>query len=633
MPAAPRSARSRESKLSLVLSEFARTMATDFPIQAILDHLIERIVEMLPVTAAGVTLIAPGTLPKYIAASDASALLFEKLQTELGEGPCVLAYSTGELVEVPDLRRDPRFPIFTPRALAEGMRAVFTFPLRHDDRQLGALDLYRDSAGGLTEGELATGQTLADVAAAYLINAEARDELKDSLERSRQISLHDGLTGLANRTMMLDRLHHASQRVRHTRKVSAVIFLDLDGFKEVNDEHGHAVGDQVLLAVAQRLTHLTRPPDTVGRLHGDEFIVLCEELDRPEQATTIMDRLTKALSDPYVLPTVTINVTASAGIAYADENVHDPEQVLRDADTAMYQAKRKGPRRQTMFDPPISLSQTRPALENDLAGAIAAGQMQTLYQPIVSTPDGTVTGFEALLRWHHPVRGVVPPTTFIPLAEQSGLIDQIGRWVLEQACTDRHRWHQIRPELNLGVAVNISTRQLMTAGFATVVDTALQAEQTPPKLLTLEVTEGVFIQDSRRALLVLNDLKELGISIALDDFGTGYSSLGYLNQFAVDIIKLDQTFVARIGGDRVNDIIVSAVVRLAHELGITVIAEGIETVEQQRTASGLGCDASQGFLYARAMTTDHVEKLLRDVDGALVLVPGEPPDDLSRPTP
>jgi len=236
---------SQERKLSQVLSEFARTMATDFPIQAILDHLIMRTVEMLPITAAGVTLITPGEHPRYIGASDPSALLYEKLQTELGEGPCILAYTTGEPVEVPDLRDEQRFPNFTPRALTEGMRAVFTFPLRHGDHQLGALDLYRDTPGSLSPQALTTSQTLADVATAYLINAQAREELKDSSERSRELALHDALTGLPNRTLLLELLDHALQRSHRTEKSTAVLFLDLDGFKAVNDTYGHGVGDHL----------------------------------------------------------------------------------------------------------------------------------------------------------------------------------------------------------------------------------------------------------------------------------------------------------------------------------------------------------------------------------------------------
>src|SRR6478736_9871325 len=294
---------SQERKLSDVLSEFARTMATDFPIQAILDHLIKRIVEMLPITAAGVTLITPGEHPRYIGASDASALLYEKLQTELGEGPCLLAYTTGRAVEVPELRDEERFPNFTRRALAEGMRAVFTFPLRNGDHQLGALDLYRDSPGVLSPGALATSQTLADVATAYLVNARAREELKDSSERSRELALHDALTGLPNRTLMLELIDHALHRSHRTEMSTAVLFLDLDGFKTINDTYGHSVGDQLLVAVARRLSHLVRPCDTVARLHGDEFVILCEDLDYPDQAGTIVTRILEAMAAPFALAT------------------------------------------------------------------------------------------------------------------------------------------------------------------------------------------------------------------------------------------------------------------------------------------------------------------------------------------
>ncbi len=577
---------SQERKLSDVLSEFARTMATDFPIQAILDHLIMRIVEMLPITAAGVTLITPGEHPRYIGASDASALLYEKLQTELGEGPCLLAYTTGAAVAVPELLVEQRFPNFTPRALAEGMRAVFTFPLRNGDHQLGALDLYRDTPGGLSSRALSTSQTLADVATAYLVNARAREELKDSSERSRELALHDALTGLPNRTLMLELIDHALQRSHRTEKSTAVLFLDLDGFKTINDTYGHGVGDQLLVAVARRLSRLLRPSDTVARLHGDEFVILCEDLDSPDQAGDIVTRLIAALAAPFALAAVRVEMTVSMGIAFADHHHRDAKQVLRDADTAMYEAKRRGGAGQQVFDPRVPLSEGREGLQRDLHHAVSGGELHTVYQPIVTTHDGAVTGMEALLRWDHPTRGPVPPMTFIPLAEQTTLIREIGQWVLRRACADHRRWQQQRPGHELGIAVNISTQQLMAASFPDTVAAVLQAENTDPKLLTLEVTESVFVRDSKRALIVLNDLKDLGVMIALDDFGTGYSSLSYLNQFPVDIVKIDRTFVANLGHDSVSEIIVTAVVQLAHALQMTVIAEGIETIEQHRTVDG-----------------------------------------------
>ncbi len=331
-----------EHRLSSVLSEFARTLVTDFPIQAILDHLVVRIVDVLPITAAGVTLISPGEEPRYIAASDDSALRYEQLQSELGEGPCIAAYETGEAVVVANLYDETRFPKFTPRAVDAGLAAVFTFPLRDSDRRLGALDLYRTSAGPLGEEEMAAAQTLADVAAAYLLNAQARDDLRESSERARHTSLHDPLTGLPNRALLIERLDHAILRCRRSEKSVAIMFADLDRFKTVNDTHGHRVGDHLLKAVADRLTGLLRPGDTVARLGGDEFVVMCEDLDDVTRVESLADRLGVALAAPYVFGDIELRITASIGIAFAGDGDDLSEQVLHDADTAMYQAKRGG---------------------------------------------------------------------------------------------------------------------------------------------------------------------------------------------------------------------------------------------------------------------------------------------------
>ncbi|MDB5063969.1 MAG: hypothetical protein JWM18_403, partial [Chloroflexi bacterium] len=289
-----------EQQLSNVLSEFARTMVTDFPIQGILDHLVLRIVDILPITAAGVTLIAPGSNPRYLAASNASALRFEQLQTELEEGPCLAAYTTGDAVAVPDLREERRFPTFAPRALAAGLMAVFAFPLRNGDARLGALDLYRDTPGPLDARTMTAAQTLADVAAAYLRNAQARVDLQDSSDRSRETSRHDALTGLPNRIVLLERLEHALLRGRSAR-MAAVLFADLDQFKTVNDIHGHHVGDELLVAVAKRVTGLLRPCDTLARLSGDEFVILCEDVAGRSEVDGIAARIGAALSESFVL--------------------------------------------------------------------------------------------------------------------------------------------------------------------------------------------------------------------------------------------------------------------------------------------------------------------------------------------
>jgi diguanylate cyclase (GGDEF)-like protein len=607
-----------EHELSAVLSEFARTMVTDFPIQAILDHLVERIVDIMPVTAAGVTIITPGVSPRYVAASDSSAMRFEELQTELSEGPCVLAYRTGDAVAVADLAHENRFPNFTPRALMSGLAAVFTFPLRHGDRQLGALDLYRETAGAMTAETMTAAQTLADVAAAYLLNAQARDDLRESSERAREAALHDSLTGLPNRVLMSERLKHALLRSRPGGKTTALFFVDLDRFKAVNDSHGHRVGDELLVAVSERLGAMLRPEDTLARLAGDEFVVLCEDLDSAAEAGAIGARLGTAFNRSFEVLGVEVRVAASIGIALADRDHDAPGELLHDADVAMYQAKRRGGARHQILDLTTKHLEThQAALELDLHGALEHGEISTVYQPIVAAVDGRVTGVEALLRWAHPSRGMLAPSVVIPLAEHSAIIAEIGRWVLGEAWADRHSWQSKLRSNDLTVSVNVSAHQILSPGFAEMVAATLTAVDADPGLLTVEMTESVFVRDSERALVVLRDLRAIGVKLAVDDFGTGYSSLSYLKRFPVDIVKIDRSLVSELTYDLASHLIVDAVVRLAHGLGMTVVAEGVETAAQHQEIRGLGCDACQGYYFARAMPAIDIEALIQPgIDGA-----------------
>lgn len=602
----------RDNQLSDVLSEFARTMVTDFPIQSILDHLVLRIVDVLPVTSAGVTLISPGSGPHYVAASDKSALRFEELQTELGEGPCLEAYRTGQAVAVSDLGDDELFPIFAPRALEAGLVAVFTFPLRQGDHQLGALDLYRKTPGALDADAMKSAQTLADVAAAYLLNARARADLRESSDRYRESSLHDALTGLPNRILLAQRLEHAVLRARRSGKMVAVLFADLDRFKEVNDVHGHQTGDELLVAVAERLTALLRPGDTLARLSGDEFVVLCEDLGEASQVEPLAARIGVAMAEPFLLSGKELDVSASIGIAFAGPGNDLPDRLLRDADAAMYQAKRKGGARHQVIDlREQRLAQRRVGLQHDLRGASARGELRTDYQPIVTTADGRITSVEALLRWAHPSVGLLPPTVVVPLAEQSGLISEIGIWVLEQGCQDLRRWRRAEGCGDLTISVNVSAHQLMAPDFAATVAAVLLDNHTDPGQVTLEVTESVFVEDAERALIVLGDLKLLGVTLALDDFGTGYSSLSYLKRFPVDVVKIDQAFIADLARDAASAVIVSAVVDMTHVLGMTVVAEGVETTEQHSQVLALGCESYQGFHFARPMPSHDLSTLLR----------------------
>jgi diguanylate cyclase (GGDEF)-like protein len=613
-----------DQQLSAVLSEFARTLVTDFPIQTILDQVVERIVDVLPISAAGVTLISPGSNPHYVAASDESALRFEELQTEIGDGPCLAACQTGEAIALSDLHVESRFPRFVPRALEAGVQAVFAFPLRHGDEQLGALDLYRETSGPLDTATLEAAQTLADVVAAYLLNAQARADLRDSSERSREMALHDALTGLPNRILLLDRLDHAVLRARRSGKMAAVLFLDLDRFKLVNDLYGHGVGDELLVAVAERLTATLRSGDTLARMSGDEFVILCEDLGEPAQVNVIAARICAAVdATPFVLSGAEMAITASVGIAFSGSGDQLSEQLLQDADVAMYQAKRKGGARHQVIDlREQHLADERAGLERDLHGAPTRGELRAEYQPIVDTRDGGITGVEALVRWDHPNRGLVMPTVLIPIAEQSGLIIEIGRWVLEQACPDRHRWRSHRHTDEFTMSVNVSPQQLMSADFATTVAEVLFRSETDPRLVTLEVTESVFVQHSERALIVLEKLKRLGVQLALDDFGTGYSSLNYLKRFPIDIVKIDKAFVADLDGDPASHAIVFSVVELAHRLGMSVVAEGVETAAQHEQLAALGCDHCQGYYFARPMRADALDTLIRQrVPGYTVHLP------------
>ncbi|SDO71914.1 diguanylate cyclase (GGDEF) domain-containing protein [Nakamurella panacisegetis] len=599
-----------DRKLAEFLRRFARTMATDFPIQAILDELVAQVVEMLPVTAAGVTLISGERRPRYVAASDHVAATVEQLQTDLREGPCLLAHRSGQSVTSPDLRTDQRFPQFGPAAVAAGLLAVFTFPLRHDNQVLGALDLYSAQAGALRAEAQAAAEVVADVASAYLINAQGRRDLKEAWDRARRAALYDGLTGLPNRSLMLQRIQAEIRDPRRGR-VAAVMFVDVDGLKAVNDVHGHATGDELLIAVAGRIGERLGQQDSLGRLSGDEFAVLTVGHPTAEDVLLLASGLVAAMADRYVLTGAEVSTTVSVGVAWIASRETTAERVLAQADTAMYQAKRRGGNGLFVVDDlGEALLDRYRRLEVDLVEVITRGQLHNDYQPVVESGTGALAGLETLIRWTHPELGVVPPSSLIPMAERAGFIDSIGRWVLQQALSDARRWArtQSRP---FSLAVNVSPQQLMSVGFVEVVRDVLDAVQDlSPDRLVLEITESVFLRDGRKALQVLGELRELGVTLALDDFGTGYSSLSYLRQFPVDILKIDRTFISEIDTDPASSAIVGAVTDLAHRLGLVVVAEGVETAAQRRAVVDLGCDYSQGYYFARPLSAPDVDRLL-----------------------
>jgi diguanylate cyclase (GGDEF)-like protein len=618
-------AKQRED-LSDVLSEFARTMVTDFPIQQILDHLVRRIVDVLPITGAGVTLIAPDLAPRFVAASNDDALRFERLQTDLGEGPCLAAYGTGTAISVPRLDGEPLFPRFSPQALSAGLAAVFTFPLNHGDLRLGALDLYRDTAGPLSTASMTTAQTLADVAAAYLINAEARSDLQDSSDRARAAALHDPLTGLPNRTLLLERLDHAFLRARRSNKTTALFFLDVDQFKTVNDIHGHDTGDQLLVALSERLTAMLRPGDTLARLAGDEFVILCEDLDDASHADTIAARIDAELAPPFALTTAQVKITASIGIAFTGRGGDSPRQLLHDADRAMYHSKRSRQPDRHVFDlRELHLAEEQIDLALALPGAVGRGELHLVYQPIVAAADGRLTGLEAFVRWTSADRGPIPPSVLISLAEELGMINEIGRWVLEYACAD---WQPAQPDRPgpIAVSVNVSAREFMSPGFSRTIASVLAQTSMESHRLTLNVSESVLVSDDSRALVVLDELRRVGVKIALHNFGTGVSSLNSLGRFGVDMVKVDRELVANLARDPASRAIVTAVIEIAHGLGMSVAAEGVETASQHDEIRRLGCDYCQGYYFARPMPVSELAMLLGpDADGGNPRLPRAAP--------
>jgi diguanylate cyclase (GGDEF)-like protein len=600
-----------EGRLATVLVDFARTLTTDFSIQTILDHLVQRVGEVIPIDGAGVLLMKGDSAHHFVAASDEVILRVESLQIDLDEGPCLQAFRTGERVQVPDLREDSSFPRFSKGALDAGLGAVFSFPLSLDSQPLGALELYAREPVELSATDLEGAQILADVTAAYLFNAQARAEAKDNARALHEKTLHDSLTGLPNRALLRDRLELAVTKSGRSRRFIGLLFLDLDHFKAVNDAFGHHVGDELLLAVVDRIRHLLRPGDTLARLSGDEFVVLCEGLSAHGQAEEVAERIIKGLSAPFAIAGQRISMTASVGIAFAGHGHDTAARALIHADAAMYQAKsRGGARHTTATSRALSVSDRRRGLGQDLAAALREDGLHLDYQPIVDLRTSAWAGVEALLRWDHPAMGALAPVAVLEAADAAGLTLELAGWVLGQACHDLRGWQLeglVPPPM---VAVNVSIRELLHPRYAALVARVLEESQLAPQMLFLEITESILLEDDGGAQRALSALRELGITMALDDFGTGYSSLNHLKRFPVSMVKIDRSFVTNLGRDRIDDAIVSAVVDLAHVLDLTVVAEGVETQDQLAQVQAVGCEQFQGFVYSPAVSAAALHALM-----------------------
>jgi diguanylate cyclase (GGDEF)-like protein len=442
----------------------------------------------------------------------------------------------------------------------------------------------------------------------------AQKQLEAQLQHN---AFHDTLTGLANRALFADRLDHALARTDRLAAPVAVLFVDLDDFKAVNDGSGHTAGDELLVAVARRLRETLRPSDTIARLGGDEFAVLIEDAAEPGRPAVAAERLLAALAEPFD----GTRITASVGIATGAAGQHDAAELLRHADVAMYAAKAAGKGRSAVFEPEMEsaiIGQLR--MKAELARAVELGEFTVYYQPTVELANGRLAGVEALVRWQHPERGLVPPLDFIPLAEQTGLIVPLGRFVLREACRQMSAWHTSYPtDPPMTVSVNLSARELDEPGLVDSVRAILAETGLAPAHLVLEITESLLLVDLPATVSILSDLRALGVRLAIDDFGTGYSSLAYLENLPVDILKIDKSFVDRIGEaptdipgveDPNQSVMVSAISQLGHALHLQLVAEGIEQAEQVSTLQGLSCQYGQGYYFARPLTSDALGDLL-----------------------
>jgi diguanylate cyclase (GGDEF)-like protein len=423
-------------------------------------------------------------------------------------------------------------------------------------------------------------------------------------------AFHDPLTGLANRELLRDRVSHALIVARRQGRSPVVLFLDLDDFKKVNDSLGHAEGDRLLIAAARRLVSCARASDTVARLGGDEFAILIEDVASPGAYANVVERISELMAQPFPLNGTEVFVNASIGIAVArgDETA---DELLRDADVAMYTAKRGGKGRHATFHAGMHAGVVeRLALEAQLRRAVDHGELVLHFQPIVSLRTGALQGVEALVRWQHPELGLLAPARFIELAEETGIVVLLGQWVLREACQHARRWRERFPETPLSVSVNVSGRQLQSPDVVEEVRAVLVETGVDARAVALEITESVLMQHSEATLDKLLRLKALGVSLALDDFGTGYSSLGYLQRFPIDILKIAKPFVDDVGGGVSRPALARAIIALGASLRVRTVAEGIESADQWAALAELGCELGQGYHFAEPVPAEAIDDLL-----------------------
>ncbi len=590
----------RLSKIQLSISRRA-------PLQEVLDAIVAGAGELLGEEVVALRLVDRDD-PDYMTMVSYTGLpddMRRKLRrSRITEGAGGRAILDDRLVVIEDYAHAP----FAMEAFAgTALHAAMAAPVHENGRPVGSIVVASNRPDRVyTETEREMLLAFAHHASMALNDAKAVEEM-------RHLAYHDSLTGLPNRAMFTQHLERALARARRGRSRVTVLFLDLDRFKMVNDSLGHTAGDDLLIAVGQRLRGCLRATDVAARLGGDEFAVLAEDSAVESDADAVAERILDTLREPVVVNGHELSVTASVGVAVSSADDSDAQALLRNADLAMYRAKVDGLGRYLVFEQQMHtvLSQ-RVELESKLRRAIAADEFVVHYQPIVSLAGGDLIGLEALVRWARGEEVLMSPAEFIPVAEEMGLIVPIGRWVLRESMQQVRRWQDRHPGLQrLGLSVNISARQLRQPELVDDIVDALQATRFDPSCLTLEITETALLRDTSRALGILDDLRSLGIRLALDDFGTGYSSLSYLREFPIDAIKIDKSFVQGIARGSEEAAVARAIIELGRTLDIDTVAEGIEGSEQLDELRALRCDYGQGYHFSRPLPASELEPLLR----------------------
>ncbi|MGC2520662.1 MAG: EAL domain-containing protein [Burkholderiales bacterium] len=518
-------------------------------------------------------------------------------------GACGQALRQEKVVVVNDIEADPGVAC-RQTALARGYRSMTSLPLRVDGRVVAVFVLYSADTGFFDDQELTLLNHLAgDISLAL--------KYFENEEKLNHLAYYDVLTKSANRSLLRDRLAHAiAYAGRHGRQV-AVISVDIDNFKYINNSLGHNTGDQLLKAVTERLGSCVRDGDTIARQGGDEFVIVLPDQAGDEHASQVIKRILAAIACPILIKGRELNITCSIGASFYPQDGPDGETTLKNADAAMYGAKELGRNTFQFYAKEIDAKiNERLALESSLRRAIEREEFLLQYQPQIHLNRGEIVGAEALIRWRHPDLGMVSPDKFIPLAEETGLIDPIGEWVLRTACTQNKAWQDARlPAIT--VSINLSARQFRQKGLTDTIAHALQETGLNAECLGLELTESLLMHNAAAGALMLQNLKQMGVKLSIDDFGTGYSSLSYLKRFPIDELKIDQSFVRDVMTDPDDAIIAKAIIALAHGLNLKVTAEGVETKEHIDFLQGRRCDKAQGFYFGRPLHSHEFEELLQ----------------------